>query len=214
MDRQIILDKALELLDKNGLEGLSMRKLAQELGVQAPALYWHFPNKIALLDEMAETLIEGVADRIDPARDHLEVLRQLAVETRRGLLSRRDGARVLAGTFVARRNTLRLSDMVIGVLLRSGFDARTAARVIFSLGYFIMGFVIEEQALAEQTRDNDGLHPFTEKFWEQPAGGYEDVRAILPELVEVDQDARFAFGVDLFLKGLAATREASVRGTA
>lgn len=206
MDRQLIIDSALELLDQNGLEGLTMRKLAQALGVQAPALYWHFPNKLALLDEMAETLVEGISDRIDPTRDYLQVLNQLAIETRRGLLSRRDGARVMAGTFVVRRNTLQLSDLVIGVLLRSGFDARTAARVIFSLGYFIMGFVIEEQALAEQTRDNGGLHPLTEKLWEHPAGGYEDVRAILPELVEADQDARFAFGVDLFLKGIAATR--------
>lgn len=201
MDRDLITRTALDLLDQTGLEGLTMRKLAQALNVQAPALYWHFPNKLALLEDMAEALVEGLSERIDPEQPPLDVLRQFARETRTAMLSRRDGARVIAGTFLARKNHLQMADLMIGVLLRAGFDARTAARTIFSLGYFILGFVIEEQALAQQTQD--GLHPFAEKLWEQPSGGYEDVRATLPELIEMDQDARFAFGVDLFLAGLS-----------
>src|ERR1700688_4158094 len=53
LKRQGVVRTALRILDEVGLDGLTVRKLASELGVQAPALYWHFKNKQALLDEMA-----------------------------------------------------------------------------------------------------------------------------------------------------------------
>lgn len=203
LDRQHIIETSLTLLDQTGLEGLTMRRLAEALGVQAPALYWHFPNKTALLDDMAEAMVSSIAASIDVSAAYPEVLRRMAVALRKVLLSRRDGARLFAGTFVARENMLEVSEILISAMLRGGFDARTATRAVFSLGYFIMGFVIEEQALEEQMRASGGVHPILEKLWEQPAGGYEDTRAVLPELIETDQDARFAFGVDLILRGLA-----------
>ena len=55
LDRQTVVGAALRLLDRVGIEGLTVRKLAAELGVQAPALYWHFKSKQQLLDEMAST---------------------------------------------------------------------------------------------------------------------------------------------------------------
>jgi AcrR family transcriptional regulator len=62
LDRATVVRAALRLLDEVGLHGLSLRKVASELGVQAPALYWHFKNKQELLDEMATT---AFADNID-----------------------------------------------------------------------------------------------------------------------------------------------------
>ena len=52
LDRQLILHHAFDVLNKGGLEGLTLRKLAAQLDVQAPAIYWHFKNKQELLDEM------------------------------------------------------------------------------------------------------------------------------------------------------------------
>ncbi|MCR5858948.1 TetR/AcrR family transcriptional regulator C-terminal domain-containing protein [Mesorhizobium sp. J428] len=208
LTRSGIVAHALDLLDEVGVEGLSMRRLADALQVQAPALYWHFSGKPALLDEMAEALVAGVADRIPVGGDYGEVLRSGAQEMRRALLSRRDGARVFAGTFVARANVLGLGEILVGSLRRAGFDDSVAPRAVFSLMYYVMGFVIEEQALAEKSRHCAGAHPLAgplEAFFAS-SEGYPNIRASLPELLETHQDTRFDFGVDLVVNGLAALK--------
>jgi TetR/AcrR family transcriptional regulator, tetracycline repressor protein len=65
LDRETVVRTALRVLDEAGLEGLTLRKIAGELGVQAPALYWHFKNKQELLDEMATTVFSDAMAEID-----------------------------------------------------------------------------------------------------------------------------------------------------
>jgi TetR/AcrR family tetracycline transcriptional repressor len=210
LDRAVIVAKALDLLDDAGLENLSMRRLADALKVQAPALYWHFPSKLALLNDMAEALVQGVADKIDTSGSYIQMLDSSAHEMRQALLSRRDGARVFAGTFVARPNVLDMGEIVVGVLRDAGFEAVVAARAVFSLMYYVMGFVIEEQALIEQTRQARDTHPLAAPLEALDILNerYPNIRASLPELLETDQDVRFAFGVDLFVSGILAKRTA------
>ncbi|MFB9948120.1 TetR/AcrR family transcriptional regulator C-terminal domain-containing protein [Rhizobium puerariae] len=202
LDRQRIVDAALDLLDRTGIEGLTMRKLADALDVQAPALYWHFPGKQALLDEMAEALVAGIPERIVVSDDCREVMVEIATEIRLALLSRRDGARVFAGTFVARPNVLQVAEIALAALSRAGFDTRIATCAIASLFYFVLGFVIEEQALVEQSRSTGGTHPLAEKFKAFSPEDYPHLAAALPDLLESDQNARFVFGVGLILRGL------------
>ncbi|UXS43054.1 TetR family transcriptional regulator (plasmid) [Agrobacterium tumefaciens] len=211
LDRATIVKAALDLLDETGMEGLRMRRLANALQVQAPALYWHFPGKPALLDDMAEALVAGVADKITADGDYTDAMRSSAREMRRALRSRRDGARVFAGTFVARPNVLGMGEVVIGSLRGAGFDAQVAVRAVFSLMYFVMGFVIEEQALIEQSLQAGGAHPLAEALeaFCSSSEGYPNIRAGLPELLDTDQDARFEFGVELIIAGLATNKSAS-----
>ena len=74
------------------------RKLAQALNIQAPSLYWHFNAKQALIDGMADALVENVARHCPSDQTWDEQVRHLALEFRQALLQRRDGARVFAGT--------------------------------------------------------------------------------------------------------------------
>src|SRR5215510_10070741 len=70
LDRETVVREALEQLDEVGLEGLTLRRIAKTLGVQAPALYWHFRNKQELLDEMATVMLRdllGSAQATGPA---------------------------------------------------------------------------------------------------------------------------------------------------
>ena len=195
LERGAIIAAALDLLDASGIEGLTMRKLAEALGVQAPSLYWHFPGKPALLEDMADALLADVARDIDASLAHDAILRQVAIEMRQALLARRDGALVFAGTFVVRDNVMRLGDAIIGLLRQAGFDDMTAVRATFSLFYFVLGFVIEEQALGRLPgADNTALAKGAENF--------PNILATLPHILETDHDARFAFGVDLVIKGL------------
>ncbi|MEK8169181.1 TetR family transcriptional regulator [Streptomyces sp. M19] len=113
--RADVLSGALALLDEGGLEGLTMRRLAARLDVQAGALYWHFTNKQALLDAMADKLIEGVGENLPPGPWD-EQAAALAHRLRAALLAHRDGARVLAGTFVTESHTLTAGHAAMDIL--------------------------------------------------------------------------------------------------
>ncbi|WP_375451649.1 TetR/AcrR family transcriptional regulator C-terminal domain-containing protein [uncultured Devosia sp.] len=217
LERTRIVAVALDLLDRTGLDGLTMRKLADALGIQAPSLYWHFQGKPALLDDMADALLNDVALANGPAEDFRVVLHQSADELRRAFLSRRDGARVFAGTFVIRHNMMRLADTVIGALVSAGFDSATAVRANGSLLHYVLGFTIEEQALLVRQADNAPPAAIARRFAAHMADGYPNLMAALPDFLDTDQDARFAFGLDLLIRGLgeqAAEAPAPERGVA
>jgi AcrR family transcriptional regulator len=97
-----------------------MRKLAAQLSVQAGALYWHFKHKQALLDAMADAVL---AEAAGPASQGTweEQLAELGSRLRRAFLARRDGARVVAGTFTAEPNTLRTGAMSVRSCDRPAF---------------------------------------------------------------------------------------------
>ena len=103
LDRQTVARAALRLLDRAGLDGLTVRKLAGELGVQAPALYWHFKNKEELLEEMATTVfLDAVRDSGWPHPDANwpEWAEQFGKRLREMLLRYRDGARMFSGRYL------------------------------------------------------------------------------------------------------------------
>lgn len=199
LERTAIVAAALDLLDQTGLEGLTMRKLAEALNVQAPSLYWHFPGKPALLDAMANALLEDVARLPVDGAGHQVVLRRSAAELRRALQARRDGAKVYAGTFVMGENVLRLAETIIGALMRSGMSARTSMRAGFTLLYYVLGFVIEEQAWQRQVGADPANLAAQLAQW---GGRFPAIEAALPHFSDADQDDRFNHGVDLILNGL------------
>tara|TARA_R110002124_G_scaffold10096_8_gene50911 strand:+ start:12583 stop:13257 length:675 start_codon:yes stop_codon:yes gene_type:complete len=200
LDRQIIVAAALDQLDQHGLEGFSMRRLAAALGVQAPSIYWHYPDKTALFDDMADALLQGVASQPDDATDYAAVLRHMAGQLRDALRRRRDGALVYAGTFVVRDNVLRLAETVIGAMTRAGYDSQTAARTAFTMLYYVLGFVIEEQALAR--RGGLDASEIASRLAIMADDRYPAVRAALPHISDTDHDARFKSGVELIIRGL------------
>ena len=201
-----IVAAALTLLDETGLDGLTMRRLADVLGVQAASLYWHFPGKPALLDGMADALLTGIGARIDRSGDHAATVRSAANALRQALLARRDGARVYSGTFVVGENVLAFADGLVGGLLSAGFDAETSARFSFTTLYFVLGFVIEEQALQSRPEGTD-LATLAARLDQAASQRFPSLGAILPELMTIDQDARFAFGIDLLTRGLGQPRD-------
>jgi TetR/AcrR family tetracycline transcriptional repressor len=202
LERDQIIATALVLLGENGLDGLTMRALAQALQVQAPSLYWHFPNKKALIDGMADALVERVAREPVDKLSWQEAIRLVGEQLRQGLLAHRDGARVYAGTYVTSENTLRMGEAMVGPLLRAGASHELAAWGSFSMMYYVLGFVMEEQALEPgggvDLAENQGdlLAMSKERF--------PSVFACAGALFDTDLDERFALGLDLFIAGLAS----------
>ncbi len=98
-----VIRAALDLLNEVGVDGLTTRKLAERLGVQQPALYWHFRNKRALLDALAEAMLaENHTHSVPRADDDWRsFLIGNARSFRQALLAYRDGARIHAGRVAA-----------------------------------------------------------------------------------------------------------------
>lgn len=145
LDRRAIVRAALDLLDEVGFEALSTRRLAEALGVKGPSLYWHFKSMRELFDHMAEAMLEEALPRPDDHPDDWQAwLAAGARGIRRVALSRRDGARVLAGAQPTGHSPLSFRDMV-GRLEREGFSREDARAAIMALGRYAVGWVLDEQ---------------------------------------------------------------------
>jgi TetR/AcrR family transcriptional regulator, tetracycline repressor protein len=148
--RKQIIDTAMSLLDRDGLEGVTLRKVAAELHVHAGALYWHVKNKQELLDEMANVLLSEQFAHFEgptPEQDWSEWLEGMCLRLRQAMLAHREGARVVAGAGFGRAIMLaRLVDMTIRNLVAAGFSLRLAFLTCSTTLSYVYGFVIEEQA--------------------------------------------------------------------
>jgi TetR/AcrR family tetracycline transcriptional repressor len=148
LSREVLIETGLRLLDEVGLDGLTVRRLATELGVQSPALYWHVRTKQELLDGMAGAIIASAG--LGPPRDGEpwpEWLAGRARAYRRAMLAHRDGARLVAS---ARRapETVRRFDTELAAMVARGFEPVEALRTIAALNHYVDGSVLEEQASA------------------------------------------------------------------
>lgn len=205
--RDEVVRAALELLDEVGLEGLTMRRLAERMRIQAPSLYWHFPGKEALIDAMADAIIVEVGHRppAEPASlNSWEAgIEGIATELYAALRRRRDGARVYGGTYVVSDNTLRVSNALIATLRASGASPRTAAWGTFTLLNFVLGFTLEEQGLPPAEQGAPPLDKIRARFTDA-AAGYPALREAVADIFHPDQTERFAFGLSVQIAGLKA----------
>ncbi len=150
LDREMVVRTALRVLNDVGLEGLTLRRIASELAVQAPALYWHFKNKQELLDEMATTMLaDALAEFGLPGDggDWRDFAATYGRGLRRLLLRYRDGAKVFSGTYLTDASIFAVQDTALRILTAAGFSLRDAANGLATIYSYTIGFAIEEQAV-------------------------------------------------------------------
>ncbi|MGW2251028.1 TetR/AcrR family transcriptional regulator C-terminal domain-containing protein [Kitasatospora sp. NPDC001660] len=149
LDRKLVADTALRLLDEVGLDGLTLRAIAAELGVKAPALYWHFKDKQALLDEMATEMMRrlsaGTAE--PPEGDWRDAYRATMRALRAELLRHRDGAKVYSGARFTDTSYAPGLEAALRLLIDAGFTPAAAARAWYTAYSYTIGYAIEEQAM-------------------------------------------------------------------
>lgn len=207
--REVVLAAALEIIDRDGVDGLSMRRLARALGRDPMILYRHAPNKAALLDGVAETVLARLeVDRTDP--DWVAQLRAVAHNYRRLALAHPNVVPLLVtqplATPLALRppGTLRALEDVLALLTRAGFDGPDALHIYRTLFGFLHGHVLNElQELVENPDEtNDllrlGLHRL-------PIGEFPLLRSLAPVLAVYDGATELDRGLDILLTGLATT---------
>ena len=194
--------RALELLDEVGIEGLTMRRLADAMGIKAASLYWHFANKQALLDGMADVLIEDVARNVDEGAGWDARLRQVAAQMRAALSARRDGVRVFGGTYVISENVFRVAEALIGPMRAAGASEKLASWSAFTLLYYVLGFVMEAQGAGPGSAAMNALSSRRADFTAMAADNYPHVLASMAAIFNADIDDRFDAGLDLIMIGL------------
>ncbi|HYJ67262.1 MAG TPA: TetR/AcrR family transcriptional regulator C-terminal domain-containing protein [Nocardioidaceae bacterium] len=210
VSQESIVDTGLRLLDDHGLAGVSLRRIARELGVQAPTLYWHVANKRQLLDLMAERLITRVRPDGGGPRDGepwWDWLSQHTHETFGLMTAHRDSHLVIAGNRPTPASLPQI-ESALEVLVNVGFAPSEAQQLLFALGAYVGGSVLEWHAEADRQRsgvdDTDLLQELLKP------GGYPTLRAAFTDLQGQPHGATFAYGLDLILTGARVRHAARV----
>lgn len=207
-----IVEAALVLLDGVGLAGLSMRRLAEQLGIHAATLYWYVRDKQELLSLLAEAICREIQppDPDTPWRVRLETLMW---EYRRVLRAHRDAAHILAATLPAGSQRLRLVDLTLGAVIAAGFNGWAASRAGRLVVDYTTGFVQEEDvtaarptSLTAERGPRDAEMDRLPTIAEVSAQMYPNIAILSPYLTDRDGDARFGFGLGVILDGLDQRR--------
>ncbi|MEV0126437.1 TetR/AcrR family transcriptional regulator C-terminal domain-containing protein [Streptomyces sp. NPDC050703] len=215
LDRTKVARTALDLLNETGLEGLTLRAIAKELDVKAPALYWHFKDKQALLDEMATEMMRRMsADFLaDPGPDWRVAIRTSMRGLREHLLRYRDGARVYSGTRFTDLSYAAPLEAHLRTLTGAGFTQPAAARAWVTAYSFTIGYVIEEQATGPDGDGGEGGEDEGDGGGEGGGGlaaraerlaAYPLAAAAGEELFHA-RDRGFAAGLEAVIAGIGAT---------
>ncbi len=155
LDRSNVVQAALELLNRVGLDGLSTRSLAAELGVKSPALYWHFRNKQELLDAMADAMVSGAGMGPPHSGETWQAwLERRARAYRASLLAYRDSARIVTQAQTLSPSTIQTFNEELQAMVALGFDPVQALRTITAITNYVDGFVLQEQSSRQPAVDS------------------------------------------------------------
>jgi TetR/AcrR family transcriptional regulator, tetracycline repressor protein len=194
LTRAGIVSAALDALDETGLDGLTLRVVAARLGVQPPALYWHFGRKQDLIDEMATQIWRQVTAQLKALPADLtwdQAMTAFARITRHALLSRRDGAKMVSGTYLTDTGVLREQEAGLAAMLAQGFTVATATAAYQLLYSFIVGFCIEEQAVSQAAAGGDRRYSLAGRSERIGADTHPLITQAGPEIFG-DRDRRYA----------------------
>ncbi|MGY1813595.1 TetR family transcriptional regulator [Blastococcus sp. SYSU D00820] len=190
LTRESIARTALAILDEEGAEGLTVRRLAGRLGVQSPSLYNHVASKKEILDAVTELIDEEIdTDCLDDP-DWRRGMTAFARSYRRAFRAHPHALVLIAREAVETEPALRAYDAALGALLRAGWGPVPALQLLASIDYLALG---------------SALVPFTGGFVRRPAeyaGRYPSLAAALagaPDLPAVD-DAGFERGLAALLR--------------
>jgi AcrR family transcriptional regulator len=207
LSREIVLTTALELVDAEGLDALTMRRLGQELGRDPMSLYRYAANRAALLDGVTETVLNELAIFADDP-DWQSQLRKIAHDLRLLALRHPNVVPLLVtrplSTPLGLRplGTLRPLEQILALLIDAGFTPADALHVYRAYYGFLYGHILNElQEYIVDPEENEailrlGLHRL-------PAKDFPHLRALGPVLAEYDGDVELDQGLSILLTGLA-----------
>jgi AcrR family transcriptional regulator len=212
LSRDAIVDAALRVLEREGSGGLSMRRIADELGTGAATLYWHVTSKDGLID----LILDRVGDEIgvpepDPSRWQ-EQLVQWVVDSR-AVYQRHPGVGALTlGRIPVGPNMVRWVEWILALLRGVGIPDRIAAYAGDLLGLYLGAQALEDsmgpQSPTGEPLQTDELVGMMRGYFESlPEDRFPNIHGTLDELFAGDADGRFRLGLEIIVRGLASYAE-------
>jgi TetR/AcrR family transcriptional regulator, tetracycline repressor protein len=225
ISREAIVAAAVQLLDREGLAALSMRRLAEELGTGAASLYWHVGSKDGLLDLVLDHLIgEGQVPDPDP-RHWQEQLKDVARAQRATTLRHPYIVRISIGRIPMGPNALRYTERVLAILRAGGLPPRLAVQGYLLLIAAVNGFTVDETGVEDSADENPGgeggltdaarlqeaANMARDYIASLPAEHFPTMVSLADEFAFADRDERFEMLIDIFVDGLARRAAAAAQ---
>jgi AcrR family transcriptional regulator len=206
LTRERIVAAAVELVEREGVTAISMRRIAAELGCAVMSLYNHVPSKDALLDGVAEHVMSGIEVRTEPGASWQDQVRAQARAFRQIARAHPRCTMVVVSRPSTSAAALRPVERALATLTGAGFGGADSVRIVRAFIAYVMGCLLREVGIAPSM-----AHP------DEPArsGGQLDpaefplLTGLSAELAQRDHDADFEFGLDLLVRAAARLRPES-----
>jgi AcrR family transcriptional regulator len=209
LTRERIIGAAIELIEREGVDAVSMRRIAAELGSGVMSLYNHVPSKDALLDGVAEQVMSGIDFSSDPGASWEDQVRAQARAFRQIARAHPRCTMVVVSRPNAAPTGLRPIEHALSTLRGAGFGGEEAVRIVRAFVAYIVGSLLREVGVAPSVaqpprrgQPADRIHPPLD-----PAE-FPQVIGLSAELMRKDHDADFDFGLDLLVRAVADLRPA------
>lgn len=214
LTRERIVTAAVDLIERAGVEAVSMRRIAAELGCGVMSLYNHVPSKSALLDGVAERVMSGIdfttapgAGWEDQVRAQARAFRQIARAYPRCtmLVVSRPGSS---------ETGLRPIEHALGTLREAGFGGAEAVQIVRAFVAYIIGSLLREVGVSpglgsERGKTDEGAADEAGRRLPPSQSEFPQVTRLAAELAHKDHDSDFEFGLELLVHAIAALRPAA-----
>jgi AcrR family transcriptional regulator len=204
-----VVDRALHLADTEGIDALTIRRLAQELGVTPMALYWHFRNKEELIGGLSDQIWSEIRCDIDPAAHWFDQLRYLLQSLLDVLRTHSSASALLIGVEKLGQSRWNVTEVALEVLRTAGFDPVQASEIAGTALWTGLSLVMSEPGYDPSLSEIERAEIQRRKHIELaslPPERYPRLVEAAEPLTKCHKDAEFhyRFGIDLFIAGVRA----------
>jgi AcrR family transcriptional regulator len=212
LSREAIATAALAIVDSEGLDAMTMRRVADALDTGAASLYAHVANKEELLELVVERVIGEVEMLGEPDPERWQDQLKDALRAMRAVFSRhRDLARASFARIPLGENALRGSEWMIGVLRAGGLPDQVIAYACDLLPLYVMAIAYEESLYGGEVNSPDQVEQYIADirnyFSSLPIDRFPNIVSLAGPLTSGEGDVRFEFGLEVLVRGLAAMRD-------
>ena len=200
LDRARIVAAALGIVDADGIEGLSLRRLADDLGVSPMSLYWHVRDKAELLELVGQAVLAAI-EIPAPRGDWREQLRDVHRAMFRGFLAHPRTGDLLIGRARYASGGLALFERILSILLGAGFPPETAFDAYQSLYLFMLG---EMATSSRSPQFIDVQRQGVLYMHSLPADRFPSIGQVAPVIGRRSLEEQFEIGLDVEIEGIAA----------
>jgi AcrR family transcriptional regulator len=199
LSRERVLRAAIALADQSGIESLTMRRLGQELGVEAMSLYNHVANKDDILDGIADQVLSDI--EVPPTGTEWKTaMRQRAISAHEALLAHPWAAILIMSRYNIGPGMTRYLDATLGRLREGGFSIEGALDAWNTLDSHLYGFTLKELNLPFEAEEAQQVS--ADVLTQLSTGEYPHVAAVITEVMQSGRVEDFEFGLNLILDGL------------